>query len=146
MDAVYTGMNVTDLDKTRYCYDYRDDESDPTILKCSVAMASYANTNESDVAGIAEDFVKQLRSLTDSSEIWDRPGQGKGGPFKSGAINVSKSSPLMGCLVYVKTGTDAIHVGYGLPERDVTNKAALVVACGGASREAYFDKHVNERL
>lgn len=89
MDAVHAGMNVADLDKTRYCYDYRDGEGDPKVLKCSVAMAGYVNANESNVADVSEDFAKQLRSLTDSDEIWNRPGQGNIGPFKSGVINVN---------------------------------------------------------
>jgi hypothetical protein len=109
MAAVYAGMGVTDLDKTMYCYNHQDGWGG-----------------------------RQLRSLTDSNEIWDRPKDGGGSPFRSGLLSVSKAKLNMGCLVYVKPGSDATDLRSGLPKQDITDKAALVISCGGGSREAYF--------
>jgi hypothetical protein len=137
MSAVYTNMEVTQRDTSRQCYHYQDAEGDSKTLKCSVSMAGYVDAKNSDeLARVAETFAGQLRPLSNAREIWDSPRGG--GSFRSGVLTVSDSKLNMGCLVSVKTGSDAARLGYGLPQRDAAGKAVLLMSCGGGSREAYF--------
>ncbi len=139
MNDVYAGMSLADIDKAKACYNYKDNMGES--LKCEVEMAGYMPAKDlSDLPGITEKFEKQLKLISNTDEIW-RPSSGPGAPIKSGSFSVKDSKLNMGCLASVKMEDGKASLGRGLPQKDLTGKVALVLACGGSSRKPYFDMH-----
>ena len=137
MNSVYANMGVTDKDTAKTCYHYKDSMS--KILKCEIEMAGYVPAKDSDdLSDIKDMFDKQLKLISNTDEIW-RTTYGSSEPMQNASFGVKDSPVNMGCLASVEARNGKLSSGRALPEKDLTGKVALVLACGGGSSEAYFE-------
>ena len=137
MDSIYANMNLKDIDKVKVCYHYED--SMGKVLKCEVEMAGYVSIkNPDDLPALTKKFSDGLKSISTTSDIW-RTNPGSDEPTQNASFSVKDSKLTMGCLASIGTKDGDVSLGRDLPERDLANKAVLVLSCGGGSSKPYFD-------
>ncbi len=141
MDSIYANMNLEDVDKAKICYYYEDGMG--RVLKCGIEMAGYIPIKSpNDLVALREKFGEELRLISSTNDIW-RTNLGSDDLTQNASFSVKDNHVNMGCLASIST-KDNVLLGRGLPERDLADKAVLVLTCGGGSREPYFDIRPNQ--
>lgn len=137
MQSVYVNMKLSEAKTEKVCYEYKDSMS--SVLKCQVEMAAFINfSNRNDIQQIVTDYERSLHILSTEGFTLQKSLRDTGAIIWSGSFTPNDSKLPMGCSAKVVAQGEKISIGRALGEHDLTDKAALVLQCGGKSREAYF--------